>query len=108
MYSSDNKNYSLFSINDKGYSSGELTIPYKNFYNYFEGFFNVNKEKDLQKEKNKQLNFLNNKVKVSGGSSIFDEAPVNTSIEKPDDIEIEKFLFYTLNRDIKIRIATTM
>lgn len=96
----------MFSIDDKGYSPGELTIPYKKFYDYFEGFFNISKKKNIQKEKKKQLDFLNNKITIGGGGSNFEQtenSPISTE-KSNDDIEIEKFLFYTLNKDIRIRI----
>ena len=105
-FSLPSSNY--LSLGNSNYSPGELTIPYKNFYNYFESIFHKNTDKDIQKEKDKHLDFLNNKVTTKGGATFF-----QTNTEKPpkiektnDDIEIEKFLFYTFNKDLKIRIST--
>ena len=96
-----------FSIGNSDYSPGELTLPYKNFYNYFESIFHKNTDKDIQKEKDAHLEYLNSKVTTTGGATFFqtstEESP---KIEKTnDDIEIEKFLFYTFNKDLKIRIS---
>jgi hypothetical protein len=96
------------SLGNSNYSPGELTLPYKNFYNYFESIFHKNTDKDIQKEKDKHLDFLNNKVNITGGATFFQTTTEETpKIEKTnDDIEIEKFLFYTFNKDLKIRIST--
>jgi len=103
-FSLPSSNY--FSLGNSSYSPGELTLPYKNFYNYFESIFHKNTDKDIQKEKDEHLAFLNNKVTTTGGSTFFQSSNTEKPAEKTtDDIEIEKFLFYTFNKDLKIRIS---
>ena len=97
-----------------GYLSGELTVPYKNFYNVFESFFHINRDVELEKEKDKELEFLKNPFTMKGGFFNFGDKEeveeevkeeVKEEFEPNSDIEIEKFLFYTLNMDLKIRIS---
>ena len=103
-FSLPSSNYFLFG--NTGYSPGELTLPYKNFYNMFESLFHKNTDKDIQKEKDAHLEYLNSKVTTTGGATFFQSTNTEKPIEKTnDDIEIEKFLFYTFNKDLKIRIS---
>jgi hypothetical protein len=92
--SSNNEKSFMDNLFNKGYLEGELTLPYKHFYNYFEVFFNRKKSVEIDKEQEKD--FLNNKIKKGGG----DEVNVE---KKEDEIKIEKFLFYTYNKDMRIR-----
>lgn len=105
-FSSPSSNY--FSLGNSNYSPGELTLPYKNFYNYFESIFHKNTDTDLQKEKDKHIEFLNSKVTKKGGATFFQTTPqeIPNAEKMNDDIEIEKFLFYTFNKDLKIRISS--
>lgn len=80
---------------NKGYEPGELTLPYKNFHHVFESLFNKNKNNDFQREKEANFSF-----KMSGGDS-----ETNTEEINNDNIEIEKFLFYTMKNDLNIRIV---
>ena len=82
---------------NKGYEPGELTLPYKNFYHVFESLFNKNKNKNNDFQKEKEANFS---FKMSGGDS-----ETNTEEINNDNIEIEKFLFYTMKNDLNIRIV---
>lgn len=126
----DNGNKSLFNYNflpfGKGYVSGELTVPYKNFHNLFESFFHINRAEELEKEKKKELEFLKSpSTKKTGGffdfgfkeevkeevkeedekEEVKEEEEKEEEFEPNSDIEIEKFLFYNLHRDLKIRIS---
>jgi len=84
----------------KGYEPGELTLPYKNFHDYFESLFHINKNNSFQKEKTQNFSF-----KMSGGNSETNE-DINSQIEEnQDQIDVEKFLFYTMQNDLNIRIV---
>ena len=73
----------------------ELTLPYKNFHDYVEGLFRLNKNKEFQKEKDKNFSF-----KINGG-----DGNNNEIAENQDDItNIKNFLLYNMNSDLKIRI----
>jgi hypothetical protein len=85
----------------KGYEPGELTLPYKNFHNLFESLFNINKNKNNEFQKEKEQNFT---FKITGGDSETN-AETNTENKENAQLEIEKFLFYTMKNDLNIRIA---
>lgn len=80
------------------YDKEEITIPYKNFHNYFESLFGLNKNKDFQTEKERNFS-----LKMFGGDGEEEEEK-----EKPEDtlenVNIKKFLFYNMVYDLKIRI----
>lgn len=90
-----------YSFGNSGYSPGELTLPYKNFYNMFESLFHKNHDTNEHDE------VLKDKDTKTGGATFFQSSNTEKPIEKTnDDIEIEKFLFYSFNKDLKIRIST--
>lgn len=85
---------SLFS---KGYEKGEITIPYKHIEPILERIF---KRKNIESEKEEELKNLKNPAMKRGGNEEEKEE------KEKNEIEIEKFLFYNLNKDLKIRIKT--
>jgi hypothetical protein len=85
---------SIFSENK--YEPEELTVPYKNFHNYFESLFGMNKNKDFQKEKEKNFS-----LKMYGGN---DEQETEQTEETEESVNIKNFLFYNMVYDLKIRI----
>lgn len=85
----------------KGYEPGELSLPYKNFHNFFESLFHMNKNKSFQKEKEQNFSF-----KMTGGNSETEANEDNSTPETEEEqIDVEKFLFYTMQNDLKIRIV---
>lgn len=88
---------SIFSENK--YEDQELTVPYKNFHNYFESLFGVNKNKDFQKEKDKNFS-----LKMFGGNDEQETEEEEEKQETEESINIKNFLFYNMVYDLKIRI----
>jgi hypothetical protein len=89
---------SIFSENK--YEPEELTLPYKNFHNYFESLFGMNKNKDFQKEKERNFS-----LKMYGGNDQQEtEQEQEQEQETEESVNIKNFLFYNMVYDLKIRI----
>ena len=89
---------SIFS--EKKYEPEELTLPYKNFHNYFESLFGMNKNKDFQKEKEKNFS-----LKMYGGNDEQEQEQETEQTEETEEsVNIKNFLFYNMVYDLKIRI----
>lgn len=95
------KSFNLFPFG-KGYEQGEITVPYKKFYNYFESIFHVNR--NFEKEKDKESSFLKNPFKMTGGDGE-EEGEEKEEEKSVEDIEIEKYIMYNLKGETKMRIV---